>query len=231
MLQAVRTLVPGFAMARFISFHWRGTLQNGRSHTVMSHNQSHHFRLTYWDEPERAPPSGVAGWNVCLYRTWCRKSLVLLLCVFLRHVIHKKWRHVHDPTSYRPRLCCSLWFVAWLTVPVLKSLSKGTSTKYSQNASSVHAVSSRCILHHTMCLATDMSIVPVHGLAEHIHVTVCDVPGGLLHWLTVPVFVLLVYHSVAWSLSHIWMTVVFMQLLSVFYVYSLRFAPQCHAFL
>ena len=52
--------------------------------------------------------------------------------------------------------------------------------KYGEDASSVHAISSQCTLNHfPMCLAMDMCIV--HGLAEHIHVIVCDVPAGLLH--------------------------------------------------
>jgi len=69
----------------------------------------------------------------------------------------------------------------------------------------------------------------------------CDVPARLLHWaiaqLTVPVLCMCLYfwcvlfcglksqpHS-----DH--MTVMCMQLLWVLYVYSLRLAPQCHAFL
>lgn len=48
-----------------------------------------HTRLN-WGEPEQAPPSGVAERNVCLYRMSSHKSLVLLFCMFLRHVLIQK---------------------------------------------------------------------------------------------------------------------------------------------
>ena len=74
------------------------------------------FQLINWGEPEWAPPSGDAGRTVCrLYRTSRRKSLALLLCVFLRHacvnskMIHKRWRHGRTLSSIPPRWHCSLY--------------------------------------------------------------------------------------------------------------------------
>ena len=68
----------------------------------------------HWGEPERAPPSGVAGWNVCLsVRTLCHKSLALL---FLHHVLIQKWFTRGGPISAG----LLHWTLAWLTIPVLR---------------------------------------------------------------------------------------------------------------
>jgi len=98
------------------------------------------------------------------------------------------------------------WFciVAWLTDPVLKSLSVGGKICGESTLSCPCHCSASYIMSHVSCRAHDM--LPVYPYRSTRHV-----PAGLLHWtiawLTVPVwcmcFVLVGSHSVAWRLSYI----------------------------
>ena len=45
----------------------------------------------YWGEPERAPPSGVAGQMICLYV--CHKSLAVLIERILASCVNSKMIH------------------------------------------------------------------------------------------------------------------------------------------
>ena len=80
--------------------------------------------------------------------------------------------------------------VAWLTVPVLKSLSEEVSA--CQNIQVLHlSMPSQCIMSHVSCRAHNG--LPVCSTSIY---TVCDVPAGLLHWaiaqLTIPVLCMFV---------------------------------------
>ena len=99
------------------------------------------------------------------------------------------------------------WFciVAWLTDPVLKSLSVGGIKICGESTLSCPChCSASYIMSHVSCRACDM--LPVYPYRSTHHV-----PAGQLHWtiawLTVPVwgmcFVLVGSHSVAWRLSYI----------------------------
>ena len=95
-----------------------------------------------------------------------------------------------------------------------------TCRKDGESTPSVHAIMS--------CICPAEHMVCCQCATHHVD------HAGLLHWThnscVVYVFVLYVSYSVAWSLSHILIPVMCMQLLRVLYVYSVMLAPQFNGF-
>jgi len=88
----------------------------------------------YWGEPERAPPSGVAGWMFCLfvctYCTLCCKSLAALIEHTLASCVQSKWfTRSEDMDPEQPTSSMALFLVLLPDSQFLcwNSLSKGAS--------------------------------------------------------------------------------------------------------
>ena len=121
------------------------------------------------------------------------------------------------------------WFciVAWLTDPVLKSLSVGGKICGESTLSCPCHCSASYIMSHVSCRAHDM--LPVYPYGSIL----CDVPAGLLHWtiawLTVPVWCMCLYllGHILWPeglVTLILMTIMSMQLLCGLYIYDFAHA-------
>jgi len=156
----------------------------------------------YWGEPERAPPSGVAGWMFCLfvctYCTLCCKSLAALIEHTLASCVQSKWfTRSEDMDPEQPTSSMALFLVLLPDSQFLcwNSLSKGASACWKIRRKCFicpcHLVVSY-IISHVSCRAHD--VLPVCSTSIQ---TVCDVPAGLLHWaipwLTVPLLCMCLY--------------------------------------